>query len=53
MLTTVASFIALMFMRYTIGMDMALVMIKGILISMVTAFFLLPVLVRVFNRAFG
>ncbi|NLZ61272.1 MAG: MMPL family transporter [Acholeplasmataceae bacterium] len=51
MLTTVASFIALMFMRYTIGMDMALVMIKGILISMVTAFFLLPVLVRVFNRA--
>ncbi|MFA5466913.1 MAG: MMPL family transporter [Candidatus Izemoplasmatales bacterium] len=50
MLTTAASFVALMFMRYTIGMDMALVMIKGILISMIAAFSLLPIFVRIFAK---
>ncbi|MDD3958337.1 MAG: MMPL family transporter [Candidatus Izemoplasmatales bacterium] len=50
MLTTAASFVALMFMRYEIGMDMALVMIKGIVISLLAAFTLLPVLIQLFDK---
>lgn len=50
MLTTAASFIALMFMRYTIGLDMALVMIKGILLSFLCAFTLMPALTIYFSK---
>ncbi|MGI6714530.1 MAG: efflux RND transporter permease subunit [Bacilli bacterium] len=45
MLTTVAGFVALMFMRYTIGMDLSRVMIKGILLSMVVTFTFMPSLI--------
>lgn len=41
-LTTVAGFVALMFMRYTIGLDMGVVLVKGILLSLITVVFLLP-----------
>lgn len=44
-LTTIAGFVALMFMRYKIGMDMGLVLAKGILISLLTVFLLLPALI--------
>lgn len=41
-LTTVIGFLALTAMRYRIGLDMGLVLSKGILISLVCAFTLLP-----------
>lgn len=41
-LTTVAGFVALMFMRYKIGFDMGAVLAKGVLISLLTVIFLLP-----------
>ncbi|HOK43107.1 MAG TPA: MMPL family transporter [Thermoclostridium caenicola] len=41
-LTTVAGFVALMFMRYKIGFDMGAVLSKGVLISLLTVIFLLP-----------
>lgn len=41
-LTTIAGFIALMFMRYKIGMDIGLVLAKGILCSLITAFLFMP-----------
>jgi predicted RND superfamily exporter protein len=41
-LTTVAGFVALMFMRYRIGLDMGMVLAKGVLISLLTVVFLLP-----------
>ncbi len=41
-LTTIASFITIMFMKYRLGLDMGLVMAKAILMSLVTAFLLLP-----------
>lgn len=41
-LTTVAGFAALMFMRFSIGKDMSLVLGKGIIISLISAIFLLP-----------
>lgn len=41
-LTTVAGFVALMFMRYQIGMDMGLVLAKGIFLSLLSVLLLLP-----------
>lgn len=45
MLTTVAGFAALMFMRYTIGIDLSMVMIKGILLSIICVFTFMPALI--------
>ncbi|MBN2852312.1 MAG: MMPL family transporter [Clostridia bacterium] len=42
--TTVAGFAALVFMSYTIGMDMGLVLAKGIVLSFISVVVLLPVL---------
>ena len=46
-LTTVIGFAALIFMRYRIGLDMGVVMSKGILISLICAFTLLPCLILI------
>lgn len=46
-LTTVAGFVALMFMQYGIGADMGLVLGKGIVISLLCVLFLLPPLALV------
>jgi predicted RND superfamily exporter protein len=45
MITTVAGFVAIMFMRYTIGMDLSRVMIKGILLSLIVTFTFMPSLI--------
>ena len=47
MMTTLVSFVALMFMRYGIGLDLARVMIKGIVISFILTLTLLPALLLV------
>lgn len=44
-LTTVIGFAALAFMRYGIGIDMGIVLSKGVLISLICAFTLLPCLI--------
>ncbi|MBR1598854.1 MAG: MMPL family transporter [Lachnospiraceae bacterium] len=44
-LTTIIGFVALVFMRYRIGMDMGIVLSKGVIISLICAFTLLPCLV--------
>lgn len=49
-LTTIAGFIALVFMRYGIGTDIGLVLAKGIVISLISVIVLLPVLIVIFNR---
>ena len=41
-LTTVAGMLALVFMRFTIGFDIGIVLAKGILLSMVTVFLFMP-----------
>ncbi len=43
-LTTIVGFIALVFMSYTMGSDMGLVLAKGIVFSLLGVLFLLPVL---------
>ncbi|MBR2474705.1 MAG: MMPL family transporter [Clostridia bacterium] len=49
-LTTVAGLIALLFMTFTIGFDIGIVLIKGIVISAVTALTLLPALILVLEK---
>lgn len=43
--TTVVGFIALLFMRFTIGTDMGIVLAKGIVISLITVLVFMPVLI--------
>lgn len=50
MLTTVAGFAALFFMRYSIGTDLSGVMIKGIIISLLATFTLLPAVILLFDK---
>lgn len=49
-LTTIAGFVALMFMRYKIGFDMGIVLTKGILFSLISVFLLMPGLIIIFNK---
>ncbi len=44
-LTTIASFVALMFMSYRLGLDMGFVLAKGTLFSLICVFFLMPALI--------
>jgi uncharacterized protein len=48
-LTTIAGFAALIFMRFTIGLDIALVLSKGILFSYLMTITVLPVLLQWFD----
>lgn len=47
-LTTIAGFVALMFMRYGLGPDLGLVLAKGVGLSLITVLTLLPALVIYF-----
>ena len=49
-LTTIFGFLALIFMRYTIGLDIGLSLSKAILISFITTILLMPVLVVIFDK---
>ncbi|MCD7982551.1 MAG: MMPL family transporter [Clostridiales bacterium] len=44
-LTTVIGFLALVFMSYRIGMDLGLVLAKGVAISLITVFVFMPALI--------
>lgn len=50
-LTTGVSFLALIFMRFSIGLDIGIVFAKAILISLLSTIFLLPVLLHYFAKA--
>lgn len=50
-LTTVAGLLALLFMSFTIGFDIGIVLSKGILISMLSVFLLMPAVTLLLNRA--
>lgn len=49
-ITTIAGFLALVFMDYGIGMDMGIVLAKGVFLSLVSVMTLLPVLVIIFDK---
>ena len=48
-LTTVAGFIALCFMTFTLGVDMGLVMAKGVVLGVLTSITILPALILMFD----
>ena len=49
-LTTVAGLVALMFMSFTIGFDIGIVLAKGIIISMLTVFCMMPALILILKK---
>ncbi|MGI6190269.1 efflux RND transporter permease subunit [Eubacterium sp. F2] len=48
--TTIAGFLALCFMTYTMGRDLGLVMAKGVLLGVITSVTILPSLLLLFSR---
>ena len=48
-LTTVAGLVSLMFMSFTVGFDLGIVLSKGIVISMLTVFLFMPALICAFS----
>jgi len=48
-LTTIAGLVALMFMSFSIGFDVGLVLAKGILISLLCVFLFMPALLLIFD----
>ena len=49
--TTVAGFLALCFMSYTLGLDMGIVMAKGVVIGVICCITVLPSMILVFDKA--
>lgn len=49
-LTTIAGLVALMFMQFTIGFDIGMVLAKGVIISLLCVFFFMPAFVLLFSR---
>ena len=50
-ITTVAGFLALCFMSYELGMDMGIVMAKGVVIGVICCITVLPTMILVFDKA--
>lgn len=49
--TTVAGFIALCFMSFTLGLDLGIVMAKGVLIGVLACVTILPSMIMIFRKA--
>jgi len=50
-ITTIAGFMALMFMSFTLGLDIGFVMIKGVVIGVIECVTLLPAMILLFEKA--
>lgn len=50
-ITTVAGFVALCFMSFTLGMDLGIVMAKGVVLGVICCVTVLPSLLLVFDKA--
>ena len=49
-LTTIVGLLALVFMSFTIGRDLGLVLAKGVFLSLISIFFCLPTLILTFDK---
>ena len=49
--TTVAGFLALCFMSYKLGLDMGIVMAKGVVIGVIACVTILPAMILIFDKA--
>ena len=50
-ITTIAGFIALCFMSFTLGLDLGIVMAKGVVLGVIACVTILPSLILVFDKA--
>ena len=50
-LTTIAGFVALCFMSFTLGMDLGIVMAKGVVFGVITCITVLPAMILTFDKA--
>lgn len=50
-ITTIAGFIALCFMSFTLGLDLGIVMTKGVVFGVICCVTLLPSMIMIFDRA--
>lgn len=50
-ITTVAGFVALMFMSFTLGLDLGIVMAKGVIIGVICCVTILPSMILCFDKA--
>ena len=48
--TTIVGLLALVFMSFTIGIDLGLVLAKGVIFSLISIFFVLPSLILLFDK---
>ncbi|WP_040215252.1 efflux RND transporter permease subunit [Clostridium polynesiense] len=52
-ITTIAGFIALCFMSFTLGMDLGIVMTKGVIFGVICCVTVLPSMIMIFDKALG
>ncbi|MCR4960034.1 MAG: MMPL family transporter [Lachnospiraceae bacterium] len=50
-ITTIAGFVALCFMSFTLGLDLGIVMAKGVLIGVISCITILPSMLLIFDKA--
>lgn len=50
-LTTVAGFLAMCFMSFTLGLDLGIVMAKGVICGVISCITILPAMILIFDRA--
>lgn len=50
-ITTVAGFIALCFMSFTLGLDLGIVMSKGVILGVISCITILPSMILIFDKA--
>ncbi len=50
-ITTVAGFLALCFMSFTLGLDLGIVMAKGVVFGVICCVTILPAFIRIFDKA--
>ena len=49
-MTTVAGFVALCFMSFTLGLDLGIVMVKGVVLGVICCVTILPSMIMIFDR---
>lgn len=49
-ITTVAGFVALMFMSFTLGLDLGIVMVKGVIFGVISCVTILPSMILIFDK---
>lgn len=52
-ITTIAGFLALCFMSFTLGLDLGIVMMKGVVFGVICCVTVLPSIIMIFDKALG